>query len=337
MSGIASGAEVNVQSDWNETDATSDAFIKNKPTIPSAITNPLTLSSQSNYNANTCYDGKVWLIASGSNCPSGSQFGSLFTMPYRQATGNTKPDFATQIFIPNGDDSTKPNSMFYRTALRDSWNAWQEVATTNVVTTSANGLMSASDKSKLDGIETGANKITVDTALSSTSTNPVQNKLIYTALALKASTSAVTSLADRVTALENAGSGSSPFEIIEEGYTIAKQDEFTLEVPATDYMPLYIEIYVEQNTGYDQPPILRLFNEDAGDVIEIPYTYGSNYSIIAKPNSSNFDFYIRKGDGSMSYLGSMSMEYIYLNSPYSQGWSFDTEIVVKICAIQTIV
>ena len=32
LSGIASGAEVNVQPDWNTTDTTSDAYIKNKPT-----------------------------------------------------------------------------------------------------------------------------------------------------------------------------------------------------------------------------------------------------------------------------------------------------------------
>ena len=32
LDGVAAGAEVNVQSDWNETTATSDAFIKNKPT-----------------------------------------------------------------------------------------------------------------------------------------------------------------------------------------------------------------------------------------------------------------------------------------------------------------
>ena len=49
-------------------------------------------------------------------------------------------------------------------------------------TQSANGLMSAEDKKKLDGIATGATKITVDTALSSTSTNPVQNKVIKTEL-----------------------------------------------------------------------------------------------------------------------------------------------------------
>lgn len=45
-------------------------------------------------------------------------------------------------------------------------------------TQSAVGLMSAADKKKLDGIATGANKITVDGAMSSSSTNPVQNKVV---------------------------------------------------------------------------------------------------------------------------------------------------------------
>ena len=36
LNGIASGAEANVQSDWNVTSSSSDAYIKNKPTIPSA-------------------------------------------------------------------------------------------------------------------------------------------------------------------------------------------------------------------------------------------------------------------------------------------------------------
>lgn len=58
----------------------------------------------------------------------------------------------------------------------------------NNATTSANGFMSSTDKSKLDGIATGANKTVVDTALSSSSTNPVQNKVINTALAGKSNT-----------------------------------------------------------------------------------------------------------------------------------------------------
>lgn len=54
--------------------------------------------------------------------------------------------------------------------------------TYDVATASANGLMSSSDKSKLDGIAAGANKTIVDSVLSATSTNPVQNKVINSAL-----------------------------------------------------------------------------------------------------------------------------------------------------------
>lgn len=45
-----------------------------------------------------------------------------------------------------------------------------------------NGLMSTAQYSKLNGIESGANKTTVDAALSSSSANPVQNKVLYVAL-----------------------------------------------------------------------------------------------------------------------------------------------------------
>lgn len=45
-----------------------------------------------------------------------------------------------------------------------------------------NGLMSMAQYSKLNGIESGANKTTVDAALSSSSANPVQNKVLYVAL-----------------------------------------------------------------------------------------------------------------------------------------------------------
>ena len=39
LDGIAAGAEVNVQSDWNQSDNTADDFIKNKPSIGSGVTN----------------------------------------------------------------------------------------------------------------------------------------------------------------------------------------------------------------------------------------------------------------------------------------------------------
>lgn len=104
-------------------------------------------------------------------------------------------------------------------------------AGTAVATTSANGLMSAADKKKLDGIAAGATKttidstmsgssnnpvanhvvkqyvddkvaaagsnITVDAALSSTSTNPVQNKAVKAAIDAKADKSALDGKADK--------------------------------------------------------------------------------------------------------------------------------------------
>lgn len=69
-------------------------------------------------------------------------------------------------------------------------------AGTTVATQSVNGLLSSADKKKLDGIATGATKITVDTALSDTSTNPVQNKVINSALSGKAGTSVATTSAN---------------------------------------------------------------------------------------------------------------------------------------------
>ena len=61
-------------------------------------------------------------------------------------------------------------------------------AGTAVATTSANGLMSAADKDKLDGVEAGATKTTVDAVLDAASENPVQNKAVKAALDGKLST-----------------------------------------------------------------------------------------------------------------------------------------------------
>lgn len=58
--------------------------------------------------------------------------------------------------------------------------------TYSVASQTSAGLLSPSDKTKLDGIATGANKTTVDSALNASSTNPVQNKVINAALEGKA-------------------------------------------------------------------------------------------------------------------------------------------------------
>lgn len=71
--------------------------------------------------------------------------------------------------------------------------------------TSAAGFMTAAMVTKLNGIATGANKTTVDTSLSTSSTNPVQNKVIATALNSATSTIATntSSISAHSTAISN--------------------------------------------------------------------------------------------------------------------------------------
>ena len=93
--------------------------------------------ARSAYDVNKLYNAGIHMVASGSNVPCGSNYGVCLTLPYRGLYNNSKPDFGAQIFLPNGDDETKPNSMYFRTALADTWNAWQEVATKGSLATVA--------------------------------------------------------------------------------------------------------------------------------------------------------------------------------------------------------
>lgn len=76
--------------------------------------------------------------------------------------------------------------------LRGSDGSTFNVTDSNTVygnaTASAAGLMSAADKAKLDGVAAGSNHVTVDAELSTISTNPVQNKVIKSALDGKSNT-----------------------------------------------------------------------------------------------------------------------------------------------------
>ena len=62
---VEDGAEENVQSDWNEADTNSDAFIQNKPTIP---TNNNQLTNGAGYTTNT---GTVTSVDSGTGLSGG--------------------------------------------------------------------------------------------------------------------------------------------------------------------------------------------------------------------------------------------------------------------------
>lgn len=95
LAGIAAGAEVNVQSDWNETNTSSDAFIKNKPTIPDA-------QIQSDWNQ-TNTSAKDY-IKNKPNLTNNN--GSLDIKPYNWYTGDINIETsldAGDININSGD------------------------------------------------------------------------------------------------------------------------------------------------------------------------------------------------------------------------------------------
>ena len=64
LNGIASNAEVNVQANWDETNSSSDAFIQNKPTIPTNTNTTYGISCVDGDNAD---EEKIRLIGSDSS------------------------------------------------------------------------------------------------------------------------------------------------------------------------------------------------------------------------------------------------------------------------------
>lgn len=66
--------------------------------------------------------------------------------------------------------------------------------------------MTSADRTKLNGIASGANKTTVDSSLSSSSTNPVQNKVVNSALAGKSNINHTHDLSTMINTLSTGGS-----------------------------------------------------------------------------------------------------------------------------------
>lgn len=114
---------------------------------------------------------------SGVTLPATSKRDGLMTAAnYTKLSGIEAGATKTIVDATLDETSTNPvQNKAVKTALDGK-------AGTAEATTGAAGLMSAADKVKLDGVEAGANKTIVDDAMSDTSTNPVQNKAVKTAL-----------------------------------------------------------------------------------------------------------------------------------------------------------
>ena len=162
--GGGGSGEMNVQSDWNQGNINADDYIKNKPTKLSQFQNDsgFITSGQipTELPAVTSSDnGKVLGVSngawdkitpsSGSGIPTGGSVGQVLT---KTSSGSTWSDVPTEL--PSGGST---GQVLKKTS---SGVAWQNESS-------------------------GGSSITVDSALSTTSTNPVQNKIITNAINAK--------------------------------------------------------------------------------------------------------------------------------------------------------
>ena len=187
LEGIASGAEVNVQSDWNVTDSTSDAFIKNKPTIPSLknVFGKVKVGTTT-IEADSTQD-TLELVAGSNVTLTPDTTNDKVTI---EATDTTYSDFVGCTTAEDGvrglvpapskiSGSAYTNQGYFLSAsglwvkaqlafeadysgkMRGSFKAGQYAISTTIpaATTDANGVMSAADKTKLDKLLFDSNNL----------------------------------------------------------------------------------------------------------------------------------------------------------------------------------
>ena len=192
---IQSGAEVNVQVDWFESNRWSDAFILNKPTKLSDFSNDTGFITSTVDNLTYYYKKSETYTQAEVN----ALIGSIVTISFLVVQTLPQTGEANIIYLVPAEDPNPDN--IYEEYIYVN-NNWEMIGTTKVdlsnyytkteTDTLLNGKVdkdgdkvlsdnnySDTDKTKLDGIEAEANKTIVDTEISATSTNPLQNKAIY--------------------------------------------------------------------------------------------------------------------------------------------------------------
>lgn len=169
---------VQVQSDWNVTNTELPSFIKNKPTSMPASDVPAWAKAATKpaYTAS-----EVGALPSGGTAVAANKTTGTLTINGTAFNGSSNVSITT----PNTTYSQATSSTLglvkigypesgknYPVELNSSGQMFVNVpwenTTYGVATTSSNGLMSSGDKSKLDGIATGANNYSLPQASSST-------------------------------------------------------------------------------------------------------------------------------------------------------------------------
>lgn len=189
LSGIASGAEVNVQSDWDETSSSADSFIKNKPTIPtvpSSTGSATTGIAISNHSTSSIYGVSSSTTSvtgvSGSTTASKVTLGEAISIPNVTSAGSapTLSYTARTIGSASGWSAGSAASASYANGILTITNG---VAPTLTVTNTSCDDITAWNAGSATTLGTaisvpnvsGVSDVTVPKAAASATTVPIKN------------------------------------------------------------------------------------------------------------------------------------------------------------------
>lgn len=168
LSGIQNGAEVNVQSDWNETDSSSDSYIKNKPIIPSVPEYTIEeVSATSGYL-------KTYQLKKDS-----SYIGAKINIPKDMVVSSGTVETVKETGIPY--EGAVIGDKYIDLIIANSASSHIYISVKDLVDVYTEGTSISISSSNIISVIS-------DTELSETSVNPVQNKVIKNALDNKLST-----------------------------------------------------------------------------------------------------------------------------------------------------
>lgn len=137
LAGIEAGAEVNVQSDWGQGNASSDAFIKNKPTKLSEFTNDsgfitTTVNNLTNYYLKTQVDNLIGSVSTISitvvqTLPETGQSNTIYLVPQDPSNPNIYNEYvyANNTWVNIGSSEIDLSDYYTKTESDAKYVDWE--------------------------------------------------------------------------------------------------------------------------------------------------------------------------------------------------------------------
>lgn len=145
---VADGAEVNVQANWNETNTSSDAYIQNKPTIPTVNNASLNIQASgttaSTFTANASSDVSLNIKSGSTGLSVSKSANNEITISYteqHQGTVTGSSLTSGQIVVGDGNSAIKISS-YTPVGSGTSWNTGSDlyIPTMKSISTYVTGL-----------------------------------------------------------------------------------------------------------------------------------------------------------------------------------------------------